>query len=83
MNAHGTECPDRLLFVQYNKAVKGTNLAEVPRLVCQAESLGHLQSAEPFNQVLMDESESMLAQLSSKMTMEDGAGIVTQMYTMS
>ena len=78
MNAHGTECPDRLLFVQYNKTVKGANLAEVPRLVCQAESLGRLQGAEPYNQVLMDESESILAQLSSKATMEDRAGIVTQ-----
>ena len=78
MNAHGTECPDRMLFVQYNKAVKGTNLAEVPRLVCQAESLGRLQGTEPYSQVLMDESESILAQLSSQMTMEDRAGIVTQ-----
>ena len=55
-----------------------TNLAEVPRLVCQAESLGRLQGAEPYNQVLMDESKSILAQLSSQMTMEDCAGIVTQ-----
>ena len=78
MNAHGTESPDRLLFVQYNKTAKGTNLAEVPRVVCQAESLDRLQGAEPYNQVLVDESGSILAQLSSKATMEDRAGIVTQ-----
>ncbi len=70
--------PDHLLFVQYNKAMEGTNLADVPRLVCQAESLGRLQGAKAYDQVLMDESESILAQLSSEMTMEDRAGTVTQ-----
>ena len=78
MDPYGTECSDHLLFVQYNKAMEGTNLAEVPRLVCQAESLGRLQGAEPYDQVLMDESESILAQLSSQTTMGDRAGIVTQ-----
>ena len=78
MDTHGTECPDHLLFVQYNKAMVGPNLADVPRLVCQAESLGRLQGAEPYNQVLMDESESILAQLSSEMTMQDRTGTVTQ-----
>ena len=53
---HGTapECPESLLFVQYNKTMEGTDLAEVPRLVCQAESLGRLRSAEKYNLVLMD-----------------------------
>ena len=78
LDAHGTECSDDLLFVQYSKAMEDTNLAEVPRLVCQAESLGRLQGAEPYNQVLMDESESILAQLSSQMPMEDRASIVSQ-----
>ena len=78
MDTRGTQCPDHLLFVQYNKAMEDTNLAEVPRLVCQAESLGRLQGAEPYNQVLMDESESILPQLSSQMIMEDRAGTVTQ-----
>ena len=78
MDAHGTECLDHLLFIQYNKAMECTNLAEVPRLVCQAESLSRLQDAEPYNQVLMDKSESILAQLSNQTTMEDCAGIVTQ-----
>ena len=45
---HGTDCPDSRLFLQYNKAMEGTNLAEVPRLVCQAESLGRLQGAKPY-----------------------------------
>ena len=72
---HGTavECPDSLLFVQYNKTIEGTNLAEVPRLVCQAESLGRLKGAEKYNLVLMDESESILMQLSSEKTMSDRA----------
>jgi len=76
---HGTaaECPDSLLFVQYNKTIEGTNLAEVPRLVCQAESLGRLKGAEKYNLVLMDESESILMQLSSEKTMSDRAGLVT------
>ena len=78
MDARGTECSDHLLFVQYNKAMEAANLAELPRLVCQAESLGRLQGAEPCNQVLMDKSKSTLAQLSSQMTMEGRAGIVTQ-----
>ncbi len=51
--------------------------AEVPRLVCQAESLGRLRSAEKYNLVLMDESESILMQLSSEKTMGDRAGLVT------
>ena len=71
------ECPDSLLFVQYNKTIEGTNLAEVPRLVCQAESLGRLKGAEKYNLVLMDESESILMQLSSEQTMSDRAGLVT------
>ncbi|DBA90765.1 TPA: hypothetical protein ACH3X1_003972 [Trebouxia sp. C0004] len=76
---HGTalECPESLLFVQYNKTMEGTDLAEVPRLVCQAESLGRLRSAEKYNLVLMDESESILMQLSSENTMGDRAGLVT------
>ena len=76
---HGTalECPDSLLFVQYNKTMEGTDLAEVPRIVCQAESLERLRSAEKYNLVLMDESESILAQLSSEKTMGDRAGRVT------
>ena len=76
---HGTalECPDSLLFVQYNKTMEGTDLAEVPRIVCQAESLGRLRSAEKYNLVLMDESESILTQLSSEKTMGDRAGRVT------
>ena len=76
---HGTaaECPDSLLFVQYNKTIEGTNLAEVPRLVCQAESLGRRKGAEKYNLVLMDESESILMQLSSEKTMGDRAGLVT------
>ncbi len=50
---HGTalECPDSLLFVQYNKTMEGTDLAE---------SLGRLRSAQKYNLVLMDESESIL-----------------------
>ena len=71
------ECPDSLLFVQYNKTMEGTDLAEVPRLVCQAESLGRLRSAKKYNLVLMDESESILMQLSSEKTMGDRAGLVT------
>ena len=76
---HGTalECPDSLLFVQYNKTMEGTDLAEVPRIVCQAESLGRLRSAEKYNLVLMDESKSILTQLSSEKTMGDRAGRVT------
>ena len=76
---HGTalDCPESLLFVQYNKTMEGTDLAEVPRLVCQAESLGRLRSAEKYNLVLMDESESILMQLSSEKTMGDRAGLVT------
>jgi len=74
---HATDCPDSLLFVQYNKAVEGTNLAEVPRLVCQAESLGRLKGAEKYDLVLMDESESILTQLSCETTMSDRAGLVT------
>ena len=79
-DAHGTNmpCPDSLLFVQYNKTMEGTDLAEVPRLVCQAESLGRLQGAAPYDLVLMDESESILMQLSSDTTMSDRAGLVTQ-----
>ncbi|KAL3138353.1 hypothetical protein ABBQ32_006156 [Trebouxia sp. C0010 RCD-2024] len=75
---HGTalECPDSLLFVQYNKTMEGTDLAEVPRLVCEAESLGRLRSAEKYNLVLIDESESILMQLSSEKTMGDRAGLV-------
>ena len=69
MEAHGTECSDHLLFVQYNKGMEGTNLAAVPRLVCQAESLGRLQGAEPYNQVLMD---------GAKASWRSRAGIVTQ-----
>ncbi|DBB02854.1 TPA: hypothetical protein ACH3X1_013461 [Trebouxia sp. C0004] len=57
--------------------MEGTDLAEVPRLVCQAESLGRLRSAEKYNLVLMDESESILMQLSSEKTMGDRAGLVT------
>ncbi len=76
---HGTaaECPDSLLIVQYNKTIEGTNLAEVPRLVCQAESLGRRKGAEKYNLVLMDESESILMQLSSEKTTGDRAGLVT------
>jgi len=71
------ECPYSLLFVQYNKTMEGTDLAEVPRIVCQAESLGRLRSAEKHNLVLTDKSESILTQLSSEKTMGDRAGRVT------
>ena len=76
---HGAavKCPDSLLFVQYNKTMEGTNLAEVPRLACQAESLWRLKGAEKYNLVLMDESESILMQLSSEATMSDRAGLVS------
>ena len=76
---HGAavECLDSLLIVQYNKTMEGTNLAEVPRLVCQAESLWRLKGAEKNNLVLMDESESILMQLSSEATMSDRAGLVS------
>ncbi|KAL3146486.1 hypothetical protein ABBQ32_000743 [Trebouxia sp. C0010 RCD-2024] len=57
--------------------MEGTNLAEVPRLVCQAESLWRLKGADKYNLVLMDESESILMQLSSDTTMSDCAGLVT------